>query len=178
MISRQRILIALRSFPSVAAAARSIGTTPERLLRATVSDPEVTGAYEECLHGVVRQRSEGERDAEKRQRDAEEPRVTERTARARQARWFAATGRDPRLAAGALHARLNREARETKAAAIRAAIVAVDAMLADKSSAPIPPKRVLDVFDRWCANCKAHRVDDPCEVCARHTLYLGHEELP
>ncbi len=73
------------------------------------------------------------------------------------------------VATAALHKRLNRERRQEKATEIEAAIDAVDDIIAGKNDVAVPPLRVLDVWDRWCANCKSHRVDDPCEVCARHT---------
>jgi len=170
--SRQRALIALRSFPSVAAAARSVGTTPQTLLRMAVVDDEVRAAYEECVHGVVLQRLEGERDAAKRQRAASAPRVSVRAAERRLARIFAVAGKNPSLARGALHKRLNREVRQEKAAAIEAAIDAVDDLISGKSDMAPIPQRVLDVFDRWCGNCKSHRIDDPCEVCNRKTLLV------
>jgi hypothetical protein len=140
-------------------------------MRLTLGDDELAEAYEECVYGVVRQRQEGERDAAKRAREAAKPRITERTAEKRKARLFAAIGKDPRIAAAALHKRLNYQKRQDRAADIEEAIDAVDAMIAQKI--PMTPSlRVLDVWDRWCANCKAHRVDDPCEVCNRHTLLV------
>lgn len=167
--SKQRALIALRSFSSVAAAARSCKTSPPVLVRMTVGDDELTEAYENCVHGVIRQRGEEDRAAAKRQRDAAKPRVSERTAEKRKMRFFAAVGRDPRVAAAALHKRLNHEKRQEKAALIEEAIDAVDAMIAER---PLPPMRhnVVHAFDRWCANCKEHRVDNPCEVCCRYTV--------
>lgn len=134
-----------------------------------VGDDELTEAYENCVYGVVRQRGEEERAAAKRQRDAEKPRITERTAEIRKTRLFAAVGKNPAVARAALHKRLNHEKRQDKAALIEEAIDAVDAMIAER---PLPPTRrnVVHAFDRWCANCKEHRVDDPCEVCNRHTL--------
>ncbi len=167
--TKQRALIALRSFPSVAAAARSCSTSPPVLVRMTVGDDELTEAYENCVHGVIRQRGEEGRAAAKRQRDAEKPRITERTAEKRKARLFAAVGKDPRIAQAALHKRLNHEKRQEKAALIEEAIDAVDAMISER---PLPPtkRNVVHAFDRWCANCKEHRVDNPCEVCCRYTL--------
>lgn len=170
--SRERALIALRSFPSVAAAARSMGTNPMALLRLTLGDDELSVAYEECLSGVIRQRQLEEQAAENRQKKAEKPRVTVRTAERRKARFLAAIGEDPRKAAAILHARLNREKRQEKAADIEAALDAVDEIIAGKRDLAIPTKKMLDVFDRWCANCKSHRVDDPCEVCNRKTLIV------
>lgn len=138
----------------------------------TLDNEEIAAAYEECVHGVVRQRGDGERDAAKRAKKALIPRVTERTAEKRKARLFAASGSDPRIAAAALHRRLNHERRQEKAADIEAAIDAVDALIRGEKDIPTPTKSVLDVFDRWCANCKSHRVDDPCEVCNRKTLVV------
>lgn len=168
--SRQRALIALRSFSSVAAAARSLRCDPSTLMRMTIGDEELTEAYENCVYGVIRQRGEEERAATKRQRDAAKPRVSERTAERRKARLFAAAGKDPRLAAAALHKRLNHERRQEKAAAIEEAIDAVDEMIANRPVSKPPRLRLFEAFDRWCAHCKADRVDDPCEVCNRHTL--------
>lgn len=165
--SRQRALIALRSFPSVSAAARSVGTTPSTLMRMTLNDTELLEAYEECVYGVIRQRRHEVQAAEKRAQ--EKPRVSERTAERRMARLFAATGRDPRIVAAALHKRLNREHRQEKAANIKATLAALDELMRGRPSSP-PSQRVLDTWDRWCANCQAHRVDDPCEMCNRHTL--------
>lgn len=171
-VSRERALIALRSFPSVAAAARSIGTSSETLLRLTLGDDELSYAYEECVSGVVRQRQMEEHDAEARQKKAEAPRVTVRTAERRKARMFAAAGKNPQNAAAALHRRLNHERRQERAADIEAAIDAVDEIISGKRDIAVPTKKVLDVWDRWCANCKAHRIDDPCEVCNRKTLLV------
>jgi len=160
-VSRERALIALRSFPSVAAAAKSIGCHTSTLLRLTVGDPEVMEAYDECVNGLVAARQREEVDAAKRAAP-EPPRVTVRNAEKRKARIFAAAGGDPRIAAAALHARLNKEERETKRAAIEAAVAAVDAMAAN---APLtkPALAVKDVWDRWCAKCQDWRIDDPCE---------------
>ncbi len=135
----------------------------------TVGDDEMTEAYENCIHGVIRARGEEERAAAKRQRDVEKPRISERTAELREARFFAAVGKDPRVAAAALHKRLNHEKRQEKAALIEGAIDAIDAMIAER---PLPPTRrnIVHAFDRWCAKCKEHRVNNPCEVCCRYTL--------
>jgi hypothetical protein len=166
-LSPQRALIALRSFPSVAAACRSIGCKPDRLLRMTLADPELATAYDECLHGLVAARQREEIEAAKRAAPPP-PRITVRAAEKSKARFFAAIGRDPRLAAGALHARLNKEERETKRAIIEAAIAAVDSMAATSSlTKPVPS--VKEVWDRWCAKCQDWRIDDPCEQCGRHT---------
>lgn len=171
-VSKQRALIALRSFPSVRAAAQSVRASPNTLLRMTLDDDELAKAYEECVYGIVRQRGEEERAAAKRARKAQIPRVSERAAERRKARIFAAVGRNPRIAAAALHKRLNHERRQEKTANIKAAIDAVDNIIAGKNDGPPPSLHVLDVWDRWCANCKAHRIDDPCEVCSRHTLLV------
>lgn len=167
--SKQRALIALRSFPSVTAAARSMRCGRDVLVRMTVGDEELTEAYENCLHGVIRQRGEEVRAAAKRQRDAATPRITERTAELRKQRVFAAAGGNPGIARAALHKRLNHEKRQEKAALLEEAIDAVDAMIAER---PLPPMRrnIVKAWDRWCANCKEHRVDNPCEVCCRYTV--------
>lgn len=167
-VSRQRALIALQSFESVSAAAKSLGVETVTLLRMTLKDQKLAEAYRDCVNGVVRKRESEKRKAEKREREAKKPRVTERTAERRKARFFAATGRDPRLAAASLHKRLNHERRQEKAADLEAAIDAVDALIEGRPV--VPTKRVLDVFDRWCGRCKSERVDDPCEVCGMHTI--------
>jgi hypothetical protein len=168
-VSRERALIALRSFPSIRAAARSIGCTGSTLLRMTVSDTELAEAYEACVGGTIAARQREEVAQERRAREPP-PRITERQVERRKARFFAATGRDPRVAAAALHSRLNAEARETKRVAILQAIDAVEAMQMNK---PIPlPPVVKEVWDRWCARCQAYRVDDKCEVCGYRTQEL------
>jgi hypothetical protein len=134
----------------------------------TRQSDKIAAAYEECLLGMVRQRAAGERAAAERARETQISRVSERAVERREARFFAATGRDPCLAAAVLHKRLNRERRQEKAADIEDALESIDAIIAGKDI-PTPPA-IVAVCDRWCANCKAHRVDDPCEVCARHTL--------
>lgn len=106
-VSPQRALIALRTFPSVSAAARSIGCHHATLLRMTVGDSEIAEAYDECVNGLVAARQREEVDAAKRAAP-EPPRVTVKAAESRKARFFAAVGADPKLAAGLLHARLNR----------------------------------------------------------------------
>jgi len=137
----------------------------------TLGDPEMHDAYENCVHGVIRVCGEEERAAAKRERDAAKPRViTERTAEKRKARLLAAAGKDPRIARAALYKRLNHERRQEKAAAIEEAIDAVDEMIAKRPMSKPTTLKVFDAFDRWCANCKADRCDDPCEVCNRHTL--------
>jgi hypothetical protein len=166
-VSPQRALIALRSFPSVAAAARSISCKPGTLLRMTVDNEELAHAYSECVDGSVAARQREALAAERRAKP-EPPRLTVRAAEKREARFFAAVGRNPHIAAAALHRRLNHEHRQEKAADIEAAIDAVDAVIADKPLAFIPA--VNNVWDRWCAKCKEYRVDDPCEVCDRKTL--------
>lgn len=166
--SEQRVLIALRSFTSVAAAARSVGVSTDTLRRMALRDEEIRVAYQDCVSGVNLQRADVTRAEAKRAKEATIPKVTERTAENRMKRLFASTGRDPKLAAAALHRRLNREARETKRVALTEAVAAVDNLLAGRPT--VPTKATLDAFDRWCANCKAHRVDDPCEVCNRKTL--------
>lgn len=167
-VSRQRALIALKSHPSVKAAARSIPCDPSTLLRLTVGDPELATAYENCVSGVIHQRGEEERAAAKREREAAKPRVTERAAEKRKARFFAATGRNPRMAAAALHKRLNHERRQEKMADLEAAIDACDQLLAgSKDVLPLP--RALKAWDRWCATCKTHVLENPCENCNRYT---------
>jgi hypothetical protein len=133
----------------------------------TVGDPDLAFAYDECVNGAVAARQREEADAAKRAAP-EPPRVTARNAERRKARFFAAIERDPRMAASALHARLNAEARETKRQAIQAAVEAVDA-LASNASLSKPPPSVKEVWDRWCAKCQDWRIDDPCEQCGRHT---------
>lgn len=168
--SEQRALIALRSFVSVTAAARSLRTTANTLQRMALEDEEIRIAYQDCVSGVNWQRDEVSRAEAKRAKKANTPRVTEQTAEKRAARLFFLSGRDPKLAAGALHSRLNREARATKRKALSEAISAMDNLIAKR---PVAPTRAaLDAFDRWCANCKSHRVDDPCEVCNRKTLQV------
>lgn len=166
--SRQRALIALRSMDSVAKAARSIGCRPETLLRMAVGDDEMTEAYENCVHGVIRQRGEQERAEAKRQREANKP-IDERTVERRTARFFAKIGKDPRIAAASLHKRLNHERRQEKAALLEEALDAVEARAANRPLKP-PSRNLVEVFDRWCGRCKEHRVDDPCEMCGLHTL--------
>lgn len=135
----------------------------------TVYDSELAAAYEACVGGTVAARQREAADLERRARPAP-PRVTERAAEKRKARFFAAVGMNPRLAAGILHKRLNNEARQEKRAAIDAAINAIDARAADK---PIPlPPPVKAVWDRWCAKCKEYRIDDPCEACNRKTYEM------
>ena len=168
--SEQRALIALRSFVSVAAAARSIKTTVQTLQRMALYDEEIRIAYQDCVSGVNLQRAEVTRAEARRAKEADVPKVTERTAEKRAARFFAASGKNPRLAAAALHKRLNHEKRETKRKALSEAISSLDDLIAKRPVAPT--KAALDVFDRWCANCKSHRVDDPCEVCNRKTLQV------
>lgn len=169
-VSRARALIALRSYPNVASAARSIPTTPNTLLRMTLGDPEISKAYEECVHGILRDRHDEEVAAFKRANPP--PRVTVRIAEKRKKRFFAAIGKNPALAVGALHKRLNHERRQEKVAALEAAIESIDQLQNHASEMTPISKNVLDLWDRWCANCKAHRVDDPCEVCRRHTLLV------
>lgn len=166
--SKQRALIALRSYESVAAAARSIGTTRDTLLRMAFNEPEVGVAYKECVEGKIRRREQEKRAAQKRQQEKEKPRITERTAERRTARLMAAAGRDPRVAAAALHKRLNREARQEKAADLEEAIEAIDELIAGRPK--VPSLRVLSVIDRWCGRCQAERIDDPCEVCNCKTI--------
>lgn len=168
VISKQRVLIALRSFESIAAAARSVRTGPYTLLRMALNDSEIGVAYKECIEGKIRRREAEKRAAEKREHDAKVPRITERAAEKRTARFFAAVGRDPKLAAGALHKRLNREARQERAADLEAAIDAIDDLIAGRPK--VPTMQVLSVIDRWCGRCQAERIDDPCEVCRCKTI--------
>lgn len=168
-VSKQRALIALRSFPTLAAAARSVGVDPRILMRMAAADADVQAAYKFCLEGVVRaKQAEERREAERARKAAEPPVVTERVAERRKARFFAAVGADPKLAAAALHKRLNRERRQEKAAELEEAIDAVNELIAGRHL--VPTKRVLDVIDRWCGRCQCERVDDPCEVCGCKTI--------
>jgi len=162
----------------VAAAARSIPTTPNTLLRLTLGDPELQTAYEQCVSGVLRDRRDQELAAKKQERKAAAPRVTERTAERRKARLFATIGKDPRIAAAALHKRLNHEKRQEKAADLEAALDSLaELQTTGKLTKPIA-KETLDLWDRWCARCKAYRVDDPCEVCRCHTLLVKGDGGP
>ena len=171
-VSRQRALIALKSHVSLKAAALSIPTTPEVLLRLTLDDPELTEAYKQCVDGTLRRRLKEEEALEKRAKASEVRPVSERTEEKRKMRFFAAVGRDPRVAAAALHARLNKQRKQDKAADLEEALDRLaELQSVGKVSKPIS-KAVLDVIDRWCGNCKEHRVDDPCEVCGRHTLLV------
>jgi len=172
--SLQRALIALRSFPSVKAAARSVGTRPETLLRMTLESDALAAAYEECLYGVVRQRAEGERDAKKREEEnTAASRVTVRAEEKRMTRVIAGHGGDPRFAAAAVHQRLNRERKQERAADLEAALNSIASILSGENDVVVPPARPDDGADRWCANCGDSRVDDPCEVCGRHTRCEG-----
>jgi hypothetical protein len=175
-VSRQRALIALRSYPSVKAAARSIPTTPAALLRMTLGDPEVSRAYEECVSGVLRDRRDEEVAARKRAQPP--PLVTVRTAERRRARFFATVGKDPKLASAALHKRLNHERRQEKIADLKAALGCIDEIQGHAQAMKPIPKSVLDLWDRWCGHCKAHRLDDPCDVCHRHTLLVRGDKEP
>lgn len=165
--SRQRALIALRSFTTVKAAARSCGTTPSVLRRLALADDHILAAYRACLNGVSLAHIEEERLERVREANKVHPPVL--VAERRLARWFAASGRDPRVAAAALHKRMNHEAWQTKLADVEDAIEALDTMAANRPMGPVS-RGMIDVFDRWCSHCQADRVDDPCEVCTRHTV--------
>ncbi len=165
-LSIQRVRIALSSFHTLRAAARSIGVKEETLTRFVAANPELSRAYQECVSGLARRRASEEKRITERAR--ERPRVTVRQAEKRKARFFAAIGRDPRIAAAALNKRLNHERRQDKAAALEEAIDAVDDLIAGRPLRPIV--RAHHVIDRWCARCKSWRVDDPCDVCGMHTL--------
>lgn len=176
--SRQRVLIALRSFATVAAASRSIGVSPSTILRMTVNDTELTKAYTECRDGIVASRARLSADAEKRKRDSEQRVLSVREVERRKARLFAAIGADPRIAAAAIHKRMNHEIRQSKMADLEDALESVEEVQrTGKISKPIK-RSVVDVWDRWCGNCKEHRVDDPCEVCGRHTILVKGEGGP
>ena len=176
--SRQRALIALRSFTSVAAAARSVGTNANTLLRMTVGDQELGRAYRECRDGVLRARQREEAAASGREKKVAESRITERAAERNQRRLFRLRGQDPAVAVAALHKRLNRERRQEKAADLKEALDRLDELQAEARTVKPVTKRTLDVWDRWCANCKEHRVDDPCEVCSRHTVLVKGDGGP
>lgn len=168
-LSQQRALIALKSFPTVKAAARSVGVSTSVLTRMAARDPKLAKAYDDCVSGAARKRQQEEEAAAKRRKEAEKGNVSVRIAEKRKMRFFAAVGKDPRVAAAALHKRLNHEERQDKAAALEEAIDAVDAMIAREPPKPIT-RKMVDVWDRWCRNCNEYRVDDPCEVCSRHTI--------
>lgn len=168
-LSRQRALIALRSFPSVRAAARSVGVAPITLTRFARTDGELREALEQCIRGIVRARASAEKAEEKQARKAEFPRDPVRAAECRKAIVLASYGRDPMLANGMLHARMNRQARQEKAADMEDAL---DGLADVHAAAKLarPPTAAHNPEDRWCLRCKTERADDPCEVCGRHTV--------
>lgn len=134
-------------------------------------------AYEECVGGIIRDRRKEESAAAKRERKAMAV-VTERTVERRKSRFFAAIGKDPRVAAAALHKRLNHERRQEKAADIEEALDNLAEIQATARLAKPVAKSTLDLWDRWCGHCKSHRVDDPCEVCGRHTILVKGDGGP
>ena len=164
--SRQRALMALRSFRSIAAAARSCRTTARTLFRMTLDDEDVREAYEVCAY-----RAKGFREFKNAriksivmggtttQISDDELKIANR---------FVDAGMDPSHAAGTLHKRINDNQRKERDEAKRDAVANIDAMAAEPM--PNAPTAELHTSDRWCTNCMLDRCDDPCEVCSRHTI--------
>lgn len=166
--SRQRALIALRSYRTLKAAAKSAACDPSTLLRMTVGDEELTRAYEECVYGVLAQRKDAETEAAKRKKEEETPPNLVKLETRRLQRGIAANGGNPRIARAVLHKRLNHQRRQEKMADLEEAIDAVDSRI--DNPIPTPPVVEDTVVDRWCRRCRDYRVDDPCEECGCHTV--------
>lgn len=176
--SRQRALIALRSHRSVAAAARSCATTTQSLTRLTVGDNELTKAYQDCVSRKNLAREREAKDAGNRAKECVPKQITEEQVERYKRKLFYLSGKDPAIAVAALHRRLNRERRQDKAVDLEEAIENLDAVQQQAGVLKPIRKAVVDIWDRWCANCKQHRVDDPCEVCGRHTVLVKGEGGP
>lgn len=159
--SRQRVLIALRSFKTVAAAERSMNLYKGYIRkRLTAGDDEIREAADSCGN---RRGLEATRQSEgngiggiiyKEQR--------------RMSELCRVRGTDRRLIKASFHKRINENSKQEKAKATEAAVSTIDAMIAKPTAAPLASRLMDD--DRWCMNCKTERCDDPCEVCDRHTL--------
>jgi len=171
-LSKQRALMALRSFRTLAAAARSCSVYPSTLVRMAATDPEVSKAYQDCVGRKNAAISREQTDAVRREKKAEQRPISDSAAERNQRRLFFLSGKDPAVAVAALHGRLNRERRQDKMADLEDAIESIEAIVSNRPLSKPVRKSVTDIWDRWCGKCQAHRVDDPCEVCNRHTMIV------
>lgn len=162
MVSKQRARIALRSFPTLAAAAASVGCGPRVLARMRDTDPELRKAFE----------ARGGRNVAVSQLD-EVPvptAITEYEVR-RRIRMRAGiafeqggSGPPPIVAIARMHFRQETAKRAAKRRAVD------DALLRESAAVvPAAPRAMSIAADRWCACCRTHVTEDPCENCNRKT---------
>lgn len=176
--SKSRALIALKSHNSPAKAARSCSTTTGTLTRMAAGDPEISKAYQDCVGRKNLARDRYTKDAESRAKDLAPKQITEAQAERYKKRLFFLTGRDPAVAAAALHKRLNNERRQDKAVDLEEALESLESIQSQSSVLKPIRKAIVDIWDRWCAKCKQHVVDDPCELCGRHTILVKGDGGP
>ena len=162
--SKQRVLIALRSFRSVAAAARSMRCNQEMLSRMISEDDDLADAKRKMDRvdvgalRVLHQRNPGRHEV----RASDEKKAKKRGYQ---------IGRNPVSAVALMHKRINDRERRERFATRKAAIDSVDAMMSTPTSAP--QVATHDTPDRYCNNCETERCDDPCEVCCCHTVEVS-----
>ena len=165
MPSKQRALIALRSFYSVAAAARSMRYNPDGLRRMISKDPDLKAAHDK-MSKVVTSDLVG---FPGRATDGPIGFAAKEEKRAKKKAYL--SGRSQASAAAIMHKRKNDSERRERFAKRKAGIDSVDAMMVGPTSDP--QVATHDTPDRYCNNCETERCDDPCEVCCCHTVEVS-----
>lgn len=161
--SKQRALIALRSFPSIAAAARSIGCKITELRTAAgqeACDAAVARARQSRIEAKLPAPIPDVPDAVT-DREFEES----RSQKIRRTSWVKYGNGVGKSASAEFHRRLNTVKRLQKQSDIDTAL----SKLALMHAAPLARPEVTAVGEYYCRFCKTDVAHDPCENCDRKT---------